>query len=92
MIRDRIHAGAVDRGLVGGGRGDPEGSGDTHWGSVRIHGSVAPHVEPVPAQKSHLSHFNRDKIESNLSVPGIQRHQENALIKGFEMSPHLICL
>ena len=38
------------------------------------------------------THLNRDKIESNLSVPGIQGHQENALIKSFEMSPHLICL
>ena len=41
----------------------------------------------------HLyAHLNRDKIESNLSVPGIQGHQENALIKSFKMSPHLICL
>ena len=38
------------------------------------------------------SHLNRDKIESNLSVPGIQGCHENALIKSFEMSPHLICL
>ena len=39
-----------------------------------------------------LAHLNRDKIESNLSVPGIQGHQENTLIKSFEMSPHLMCL
>ena len=38
------------------------------------------------------AHLNRDKIESNLSVPGIQGHQENALIKSFDMSSHLICL
>ena len=36
-----------------------------------------------------VTHLNRDKIESNLSVPGIKGHQENALIKGFEMSPPL---
>ena len=36
-------------------------------------------------------HLNRDKIESNWSVPGIQGRQENALIESFEMSPHLIC-
>ena len=39
-----------------------------------------------------VPHLNGDKIESNLSVPGIQGHQESALIKGFEMSPLLICL
>ena len=38
------------------------------------------------------SHLNRDKIASNLSVPGIQGCHENALFKSFEMSPHLICL
>ena len=37
------------------------------------------------------AHLNRDKIESNLSLPGIQGRYENALIKSFEMSPHLIC-
>ena len=46
---------------------------------------VIRHEEGVP-------HLNKDKIESNLSVPGIQGHQENALIKSFEMSLHLICL
>ena len=40
----------------------------------------------------HNPHLNRDKIESNLSVPGIQGCHENALIKSFEMSPNLICL
>ena len=38
------------------------------------------------------THLNTDKIESNLSVPGIQERHENALIKSFEMSLHLICL
>ena len=38
------------------------------------------------------AHLNREKIKSNLSVPGIQGHHENALIKSFEMSPHLMCL
>ena len=38
------------------------------------------------------SHLNRDKIESNLSVPGIQRCHENALYKNFEISPQLIYL
>ena len=38
------------------------------------------------------SHLNRDNIESNMSVPVIQEHQENALIKSFEMSPNLMCL
>ena len=33
------------------------------------------------------THLNRDKIESNLSVPVIQGDQENAHIKSFEMSP-----
>ena len=35
------------------------------------------------------THLNRDEIESNLSVPGIQGNQENCLIKSFDMSPHL---
>ena len=43
-------------------------------------------LDLVPAQ------INRDKIESNLSVPGVQGCHENALIKSFKMSPHLICL
>ena len=34
-----------------------------------------------------LPHLNRHKIESNLSVPGVKSHQENALTKIFEMSP-----
>ena len=38
------------------------------------------------------THLNRAKIESNLSVPGIQGCHENASCKSFEMSPHLICL
>ena len=38
------------------------------------------------------SHLNKNKIVSNLSVPGILEHQENTLIKSFEISPHLICL
>ena len=38
------------------------------------------------------THLKRDQIESNLSVPVIQGHQENVLIKSFEMSPLLICL
>ena len=36
--------------------------------------------------------MNRGKIESNLSVPGIQGCLENALYESFEMSPLLICL
>ena len=40
----------------------------------------------------YVAHLNRDNIESNLSVPGIQGRQENTLIKSFEMSPHLICI
>ena len=36
-----------------------------------------------------LSHLNRDKIESNLSVLGIQGCLENALIKSFEMNPSI---
>ena len=42
-------------------------------------------------QNASYSHLNREMIESNLNVPGIQGHQENALIKSFEMSPNLIC-
>ena len=38
------------------------------------------------------THLNRDKIESNWSVPRIQGHQENALKKSFKMSLHLTCL
>ena len=36
----------------------------------------------------HPTHLNRDKIESNLSVHGIQGCLENALYKVSEMSPH----
>ena len=39
-----------------------------------------------------ISHLNRNQIESNLSVPGIQGCHENALYKSFEMSPHFISL
>ena len=38
------------------------------------------------------THLNRNKIESNLSVPGIQGRHKNALIKSFEMRPHMKCL
>ena len=38
------------------------------------------------------THLNRDHIESNLSVPGIQKCHENALYKSFEKSLHLLCL
>ena len=44
------------------------------------------------AQGSLGSHLNRDKIESNLSVPGMQGSHENALYKIFKTSCHLICL
>ena len=37
-----------------------------------------------------LTHLNRDKIETNLSVPGFRGHQECTLIDNFEMIPHLI--
>ena len=40
----------------------------------------------------HKSHLKRDKIESILSEPGIQKCHEKALYKSFEASPHLICL
>jgi len=36
-------------------------------------------------------HLNRDTIESNLSVPGIQGYHENALYKSFETSPISWC-
>ena len=42
--------------------------------------------------KLDIAHLNRDKMETNLSVPAIQGHQENAVNKSFEMSPHLINL
>ena len=53
--------------------------------------SVMPLQEEV-LPKPTAAHLNRDKIESKLSVPVIQGHQEYALIKSCEMSPHLICL
>ena len=37
--------------------------------------------------QSSQTHLNRDKIESNLSVPGFQGRHKNALIKDFKMSP-----
>ena len=37
------------------------------------------------------SYLNRDEIESNLSVLGIQGYHEFALYKSFKMIPHLIC-
>ena len=42
------------------------------------------------AKMHYLPYLNSDKIKSNLSVPRIQGHQENAQIKSFEMSPLLI--
>ena len=44
-------------------------------------------VDAIP-----FAHLNREKIESNLSVPGIQGCHENAIYKSFETSPLLICL
>ena len=38
------------------------------------------------------THLNRDKIESNLSVTGIQGRHENVSCKTFEISPHMMCL
>ena len=38
------------------------------------------------------THLNRDKIESDLSVPGIQGHHDKALVKSFQMRPHLVSL
>ena len=38
------------------------------------------------------THLDRDKVESNLSVPGIQGCHENVFYKNFETSPHLTCL
>ena len=46
-------------------------------------------IVPKRVTQTH-SHLNRDKIESNLSVPGIWMNQENGLIKSFEMSPPLM--
>ena len=42
--------------------------------------------------KDGASHLNRNKIESNLSVPGIDKCHKNALYKSFEISPHFKCL
>ena len=54
----------------------------------------------IPRQRCHLelerkrtqkvTHLNRDKIESNLSVPRIQGCHENALFKSSETSSHII--
>ena len=38
----------------------------------------------------YQTQLNRDKIESDLSVDGIQGHQEKAIIKSFGMSPLLM--
>ena len=39
-----------------------------------------------------VAHLNRDQIESNLSVPGIQGCHVNTRYKSIETSPHFICL
>ena len=64
---------------------DMDGEGVAQWFSLEISAQSQSFTFFAP-------HLNRDEIESNLSVPGIQGNQENALIKSFEMSPHLICL
>ena len=68
--------------------------GDVHHLSVGLAGPhrVAPGtlLEHKGKLLEGVSHLNRDKIESYLSVPGIQGHPENALIKSFEMSTLLI--
>ena len=35
--------------------------------------------------------LNRDKVASNMSVPGIHGYHEKYLIKSFKVSPNLIC-
>ena len=39
-------------------------------------------------KNNYCTHLNRNQIESDLSVPGIQGRHENAFYKSFEMSPH----
>ena len=48
--------------------------------------------DPGKLDKVWYTHLNRNKIEYNLSVPGIHGRHENALIKSIEMSPHMMCL
>ena len=48
--------------------------------------------EQGPKMAFRGPHLNGDKIESNLSVPGIQECHENALYESFEKSLLLICL
>ena len=53
---------------------------------AKILGGLKP---PSPPANAPLGiHLNRDKIESNLSVPVIQGCRENALFKNFQTSPH----
>ena len=62
-------------------------------GGVLGAGQQGPLRGPLKAKDDEVSQtLNRDKIESNLSVPGTQGRHENALIKSSEMSPHLTCL
>ena len=67
---------------------------------ISIHGidiSTNPNVEcDCKMTFSHVqvrgAHLNKDRIETNSSVPWIQGRHENALIKSFKTSPHMICL
>ena len=59
-------------------------------GSARV--AVAKFGFSVMLALFGYAHLNRCRVESNLSVPGIQGCHENALCKSFKTSLHLICL
>ena len=75
-------------------------SGDMSNTSLSNCGNMRPHVTANPSSNCSndvygdlatetsegVAHLNRNQIESNLSVPGIQWCQENALCKSFETS------
>ena len=58
----------------------------------KCHPNVTSYVTWLINWEDIGTHLNRDKTDSNLSVPEIQGCHENALCKSFETSPYLICL
>ena len=73
---------------AGGGGKDDGKSATNGVDKVKLKATMERKIYLVSVPHSHL---NRGLIESNMSVPGNQEHNANALIKSLEMSPHWIC-
>ena len=59
---------------------------------LNLNGLVVQFTNGTKVQTPNLNAPYRNKIETNLSEPGIQAYHENDFYKRFETSPYFICL